>query len=363
MRYLQPLFAILLLLGSQAMLTAADQPTVIRIGFASVGVGGRPFTSSTALSTAHARGLLEEEFKADGIRIEWLFHKGAGPAVNEAFAAGSLDFSSQGDFPSILGRASGLKTRIILAGGVRSNTYLAVPTTSTATKLTDLLGKRITYHRGTNATLGIAKILQAQGLSDADFKTINLDSTAGLVALTNRDVDGMWGGATLFEQQQRGVLRVIDGTRGKDPRLTLQSGVLVSEAFASAHPDLVQRVVNVLVQAADWSSDEKNRTELFALWAKSGLPAEVFAEEYNGSVLAVRQSPLLDDFFRIRYADGVKTSLELKLIRNAFAIEPWIDASFLDTALARLHLTQRWRSAAADGSFPESIPPAVTKAK
>ncbi|HET6334824.1 MAG TPA: hypothetical protein VFG30_16485, partial [Polyangiales bacterium] len=80
---------------------AEDKPGVIRIGFPNVGVGNRPISTTSALATAHLRGSLEDEFKADGIKIQWNFLRGAGPAVNELYANGLLDFSTLGDLPSV----------------------------------------------------------------------------------------------------------------------------------------------------------------------------------------------------------------------------------------------------------------------
>lgn len=48
------------------------------------------------------QGLLEEELKADGIKIQWNYLRGAGPTVNELFANGLIDFGfALGDLPSI----------------------------------------------------------------------------------------------------------------------------------------------------------------------------------------------------------------------------------------------------------------------
>lgn len=76
------------------------------------------------------------------MRIEWYFFKGAGPAVNEAFANNQLDFAIQGDLPEIIGRANGLKTKILLASGAHAPIYLAVPVGSPVRKVADLRGKR-----------------------------------------------------------------------------------------------------------------------------------------------------------------------------------------------------------------------------
>ncbi|GDY14433.1 aryl sulfate ester ABC transporter [Planctomycetota bacterium] len=330
---------------------AGDHPAAIRIGFASAGLGGRPFTSSGVLAIVHVKSLLEEEFKAENIRIDWHLHKGAGPAVNEALAGGLLDLTTQGDLPSLLGRSSGIKTRIILATSVRANTYLAVPVDSPAKRLEDLKGKRVAYHRGTNATLGIAKLLHSRGLSDADFRTINLDSTAAQVALTNHDIEGAWGSLLLFDLVKRGVARIIDGTRGGDPRNTLQSSILVTESFATAYPSIVQRIVDVLVRTARWQSDPANRSEVFAAWAKSGYAADILEEDYQGDLLRVRSSPLLDEFFTSQYRDGARLALAFKLIRNPVEVDGWFDPRYLSAALKKQNLEEYWLPAAADGSF------------
>src|SRR4030095_6046527 len=105
----------------------ADAPSVIRIAYPGVGVGNRPVVGGSSAPTMHLRGMLEEEFQKDGIRIEWSFLRGAGPAVNELYANGLVDFSLLGDLPSLIGRAGGLETRVLAATGIRGNSYIFVP--------------------------------------------------------------------------------------------------------------------------------------------------------------------------------------------------------------------------------------------
>src|ERR1700693_6160211 len=96
-----------LVLGTILMLGAsgaalADEAITIRFGFANVGVDNRQFSGGNAIATAHAEHYVENELKdLPNVKIEWLFFKGAGPAVNEAFANSQLDFASQGDLPQV----------------------------------------------------------------------------------------------------------------------------------------------------------------------------------------------------------------------------------------------------------------------
>jgi NMT1/THI5 like len=122
----------------------------------------------------HLRGMLEEEFRADGIKIVWSFLRGAGPAVNELFANNLTDFASLGDLPSIVGRASGLKYRALLASSVRGNGYLAVPADSSIRDVKDLRGKKVAVNKGTATHLVGNKILEAFGLSEKDVRLISI---------------------------------------------------------------------------------------------------------------------------------------------------------------------------------------------
>ena len=103
----------------------AAEPVIIRFGFANVGVDNRQFSGGTFIATAHAGHYIENELKdLPAVTVEYAFFKGAGPAVNEAFANGQLDFASQGDLPQIIARANGLKTRQLAAGGAHARCIL-----------------------------------------------------------------------------------------------------------------------------------------------------------------------------------------------------------------------------------------------
>src|SRR5690242_15247429 len=156
---IQGLGAGALLAGVAAARAQTPPPTVIRFGVAQPAIGNPPGFYGSSVSIAHAKGWIEDEFKKDNIKIEWFFFKGAGPAVNEALTNRQLDFAFQGDLPAIVGKAAGLKTRLVLATGVRSNIYLAAPPDSPIQSVKDLRGKRVAIFKGTNAQLPINRLL------------------------------------------------------------------------------------------------------------------------------------------------------------------------------------------------------------
>jgi sulfonate transport system substrate-binding protein len=337
------LIAGIALCANAGLAGAAPAPAVIRVGIAQPAYGNPPAIAGSSIAIAHATAAIEQEFKPDNIKIEWYFFKGAGPAVNEALSNRQLDFAYQGDLPSIIGKAAGLKTRLILATSVRINTYLAVPPGSPIRSVKDLRGKRVAIFKGTNGQLPIDRLLAAHGLSEKDLKVVNLDTATAQAALTTRDIDAVFGSYELLKLRDKGVARIAYTSKGDSPVFTRQSHMLVTDDFATRYPEQTRRFVKAMVKTARWSSDEANRDEVFRIWTRPGtVKLEHWKEDYEGQSLRVRLSPLFDPFLTDRYKDAVEHAYQFRLIRNKFDVDKWIDRSFLDASLKELKLDSYW---------------------
>ncbi|WP_085044064.1 ABC transporter substrate-binding protein [Ensifer aridi] len=339
-----------LALGVLTTAVHAEERLVIHVGYASIGVDNRPYAEGTSAATARAGEYLEKEFANDpDIKIEWTFFKGAGPAVNEAFANDQLDFAYQGDLPSLIGRATGLKTRYLLASGARKPLYLAVAKNSGIRKIEDLKGRKVAFQRGTNGHLSAIKVLEAHGLKESDVQVINLDSAGTVAALTSKDIDAAFGDTQLINLAAKGSADVIYTTKGDDPRFGRNAGIIGREAFIEAHPEITQRIVDAFVKAAQWSSDEPNRTALFELWHKSGTPIPILEEYFSNDTLAYRNSPLIDGLLVSQYEEQAAKGKEYGLIRRDVDLEGWFEPKYLNDALERLNLKSFWQPYGADG--------------
>ncbi len=337
------------LLATALAASAQAAPDTIRIGVATAG-GGDPVTwGGSPGGVARANNWLEEEFKASGIKVEWLFFKGAGPAVNEALSNKQIDFAYQGDLPSIVGRSNGLKTKVLLVSGARNNLYLVTPTQSNIQSIKDLKGRTVSIFRGTNGHLVAINVLAAEGLAERDIKGVNLDTGSAQAALVSNGVDAAFGGYEWFKVRDQGLAKVVYSTQGRDPALTRQAALLVRSEFEQANPAEVQRVVDVFVRAAHWSSEEKNRDELFRIWARSGTPVASWTAEFDKQPLAQRNSPLADDFIVARYKAVVGDALKLKLIRREVTVDDWFDTRYLKAALKKHGLEGYWTASDAKG--------------
>lgn len=328
---------------------AEDKPSEIRIAVPQVGNGNRPFVGGHSLATMHLKGLVEEEFAKDGIKISWNFLRGAGPAVNELYANGLVDLSSLGDLPSIVGYASGLKTKILAANGIRQNTYLVVPSDSTIQSVKDLRGKRVAIFKGTNIQLSVAKILEANGLTEKDIRAINMDTATARAAIVTKDVDAAFGDYSYIALRDQGAAKIVYTTLG-DARYLRHGSFLGAESFINKYPTTVVRVLKQLIKAAKWNSDqEKAPTPVYQLWAKSGYPYSNFKEDLKGQGLKVLSSPLLDGYFGAQYAQQIKEAKRFGLIKNTFDYASWAEPKYLTQALKELGLENFWEPMGANG--------------
>ncbi|QGZ64420.1 ABC transporter substrate-binding protein [Paraburkholderia acidisoli] len=339
-RVLQYLFCVAL--SFAAAQAFADKPTVIRIGVAQQGAGDPPTFGGSPAATVQGQQWLEKEFAADGIKVEWLFFKGAGPAVNEAIADNALDFAFQGDLPAVLARANGLKTHILLESGVRSGVKIGVPPDSGIKSIKDLKGKRVAIFRGTNLQLVADNVLAENQLDERALRVINLDTASSLAALASNGIDASVNDYHLYRLRDQGLARIVYESQRDGPQYTRQSHLLVLDGFETAHPDIVQRVVNVFVKAAQWSSDEANRDALFKLWAKSGVSDASWQAEFADQRLKDRNSPLIDPFIVARYKAVAQDALRLKLIRQPIDVDSWFEPRYLDNALHAQKLDGYW---------------------
>jgi sulfonate transport system substrate-binding protein len=340
------LIVVALFFGAARVVAAEELPQTIRFG--GVGSGyGLPF-GTQLIAIAHVKGFVEAEFDDAAVKLDWNYFTGTGPAINEAIANGQLDFAQYGSLPSIIARASGLATKIILSGG-GTNIYGVVRTALPIEAIKDLKGHRVTIQKATILHWSLLETLAANGLSERDITILDLKTADQLAALAAGSADAAFGSNTVLPLRDQGLVKVIYTSQQDNPRATGPSGFLVTEAFATKYPAATERVVRGFIKAAYWLAQPDNREEALQIWAKSGVPYAVLAEDYSGRSFAIRNNPRLDDFFRYQYREGITFARQQNLIRQDVDLGQWIDTRYQDTALQSLGLVDVWPERNSDG--------------
>ncbi|WP_060482981.1 ABC transporter substrate-binding protein [Pseudomonas sp. NBRC 111119] len=341
LRHLITVFGLAISLNIQAAEPA--NPSSIRIAVPDLSAGSKP-SASGVVDVLRNQQLLEREFAKDGIRIDWHFFKGAGPAVNEALANGQADFAYLGDLAAIVGKANGLDTRVLAAGvrGVKS--YLGVVPGSGIKSLHDLKGKRVAVFRGTANQLSFASALASQGLTERDLKVINLDFNAANAALAARQIDATWGLSSLLSLRERGLVEIPVSSRELLGAGGTQSVLLGTGDFIRKYPQLVQRLVNAQEQASTWLRNERNREAYLELVAgNANWPLSILRDDLAKEDLAQYFDPRLDPGFISQLQQGVDLAAKERLIRRGFQVADWVEPRFLDAALQQEHAVQAAR--------------------
>lgn len=343
------LFAAVIFSATTPLLAQDAKPDVIRIGSGAAGPTGRP-GSQGVIGIVYAKKFLDEELAKsnDPVKVEWNFFRGAGPATNEAFGTKSIDFAYYGDFPIIIGRAGGLKIKIVAGGERGAHSYLIVPLNSTAKSIEDLKGKRIGLHRGRPWELAYAQLLKSKKLTPADLQTFNVSQGDAQTGLASGNVDAIFTGSDGFAITDQGQGKIIWSTREAPAQWRYAADLVVAEEFEAKYPAYVQKVVDAFVKASLYLSDEKNRNEAFNIWAETGLPVTNYSQERIGETLKSRNNPILDDYLISHYQLALDYVKDAGLIRRSFPASDLFETKYQRDSIKRLKLENVWQTQLSD---------------
>ncbi|WP_068176954.1 aliphatic sulfonate ABC transporter substrate-binding protein [Mycobacterium sp. UM_CSW] len=221
-----------------------------------------------------------------GYNVTWVLSAGSNKA-NEGLRSQALDFGSTAGSAALVARANGTPIKIIDVYSKPEWTALVVPKNSPINSVADLKGKKIAVTKGTDPYFFLLQSLATAGLSPADVEIINLQHADGKTALERGDVDA-WSGLDPFMAQtvQQQGSRLLY----RNPDFNSYGVLNAREDFITAHPDLVQSVVNSYEEARKWA--KAHPEELAALLASQAkVTQSVAQEELQRTALDIQPAP------------------------------------------------------------------------
>ena len=272
-----------------------------------------------------------EEALGPDAHVTWVLSAGSNKAL-EFLNAQSLDFGSTAGSAALLGRANGNPIKSIYVYSKPEWTALVTTAASPIQTVADLKGKRIAVTRGTDPHIFLLRALAGAGLTEHDVKIVPLQHADGRLALERGDVDA-WSGLDPFMAQAE--LESHDRLFFRNADLNTYGILNVREAFLTAHPEIVEKVIAAYERGRHWSLDHKAELAQ-TLAAASKLSPEVAARQLERTDLS---SPVLGDSPRqsIAAAAGV--------LKSSGVVDASVD---LDQVLAQLfepRFTQKYASA------------------
>jgi sulfonate transport system substrate-binding protein len=323
-------------------------PQVVRIGVpGAVTPQGKPIEGGAYGPKTLA--LFNRAYGPGGPKVEWVSIMSAGPGINEAFAGGAIDMADYGDLPSIIAKAGGVDIKYLAPLNRGLDSYLIVPTKSTARSIVDLKGKRIGINHGRPWELAFSRLLETNGLSQADFQIFNLNLPDGDAALAAGNLDGLYS-IDGYQDEFRGIGKIIWSTKGEPLTWKLIAGLFSTGTFARTYPKTTQRIVDAFVAVNYYYSLPEHRAEALEQTATGqGMTYAEVEKAYSGISLKDRNSVLFDPILTQYYKDAIAFALNNKLIRRGFSPDELFEPRFVQSALKTLHLENYWTPVDAQG--------------
>lgn len=237
---------------------------------------------------------------------------GAGHAMTEAMAAGSLDIAPvMGATSTIVSKAGGRDIKIIGSYSQAPSAFALAVRPGSIT-LSDLYGKKIAAPIGTEVHVLLGKILAEQGLTLRDIELVNLLIPDGIAALQSGQVDATMVVEPVMSRLLRnGAIEILRD--GEDLISGLTFSVTTTRLFQSAEVEAYKQV-----HARSLAYIEENLEEVLELAATElNLPIEIVeavAEKYTFSAeLTAKHLAELEETIAFLYKEG--------LIRRSIAVD------------------------------------------
>lgn len=323
----------------------------------------------TPLGIAAQQGLIEEEFRADGIQVRTL-QDVTDPTLRDSHYDHTLanSFRQGGNIPAIWARASGRATKVIgLTWTDEAQVILTLPKNNIRS-IGDLRGKKlgvlvnpqikIDFWRATTLRAYVAA-LKLERLAHTDVKLVDLvrtdahlggtsrgwarqdpKSSPEVAALLSGEVDAIFhkGSRGLEIADAIGAEVVFDLGKHPDPSVRVNNGsprtLTIDEGLLSGRPDIAARIVKRVIQAGRWA--ETHPREAVAYVAAETGSTEQAVERAYGKDVGSHLRTDLEESSIAALQDFTDFLHEWRFLPDNFDVRSWIDAGPLTQAKREL---------------------------
>jgi sulfonate transport system substrate-binding protein len=241
-------------------------------------------------------GWAEEEFKKDGIEVEFVLSQGSNKAL-EFLNSNSVDFGSTAGAAALLAKAKGAPIKSVYLYSKPEWTALLTNKDSKIKSVKDLKGKKIAATLGTDPYIFLLRALDEEGLGTSDVEIVNLQHADGAAALSSKQVDA-WAGL----DPHMAKVELETGARlfYRNPDFNTYGVLNVRSDFAKKYPHQVEKVIELYEKARKWVIENPEKT------------AEILAKEASiDKAVAVKQLERTD------YSNSLPGDEQVKALLSA----------------------------------------------
>lgn len=243
---LAPLFVAFLMTASTFSAAAAEPIKELNISYVKP-----PFVLQLLVMKDHK--LLEKEFQADGIKINW-HNMGTSPQAARAMGSGSRNMNTAA---LLMLNSEGLPVRVVTGTAHPTSNFAIVSKPGTELSVRDLKGKQVVGPKGTFLHQLLAAALEKEGMKESDVQFINTGIPKALSTILAGHADAaLVASSALIKANKAGAKTIINAERLVEPTLVMTT----TKQFAEEHPDIVKRVDKVYAESLQWMKDHPAET-------------------------------------------------------------------------------------------------------
>jgi sulfonate transport system substrate-binding protein len=240
-------------------------------------------------------GWAEEEFKKDGIEVEFVLSQGSNKAL-EFLNSSSVDFGSTAGAAALLAKGKGSPIESVYVYSKPEWTAL-VTNNPKIKSVKDLKGKKVAATLGTDPYIFLLRALNEEGLSANDVEIVNLQHADGAAALSSNQVDA-WAG--LDPHMAKVELTTDAELFYRNPDFNTYGVLNVRSEFAKKYPNEVEKVIELYEKAREWAIKNPEKT------------AEILAKEAS-----IDKDVALKQLERTDYSNSLPGSDQVEALQSA----------------------------------------------
>jgi NitT/TauT family transport system substrate-binding protein len=258
-----------------------------------IGYQSKTINTVTAGTLLRAQGYLERRLNDTTTRtgtkynVTWQDYDTGAP-ITAQMVAEKIDIGSMGDYPMLINGSKTqanerARTEIVSVTGYNPKgglNMVVVAPSSSAQKLTDLAGQKVSASVGSAGHGMLLQALQRAGIDPkAGVEVLNQQPQIGASALESGQVQGLsqfvaWPGLLVFQNKAK---LLYDGAELNYPTL---HGVVVRRAYAAEHPEVLDAFLQAQLDATDFLNSKP--LEAARIVAESAGLAQEVVYLYNG---------------------------------------------------------------------------------
>ena len=284
-----------------------------------IGLPGISNQTLEATGVALNKSYIEEELKKIGYKAEIVYFQQAGPALNEALATDKIDISMYGDLPITVLKSNGGDVKVFAVDNSRFMYGVLVQNDDNIKTVKDLEGKKVIYGKGTVQQKFFKEILKKYNLDEEKFISINAIGADAQSIFSAKEADALFTFyyITLF-MESKGMGKVIDSTVDK-PEISTQSLVVGRTKFLQENEEVPVAIIKALERAKEFAKN--NPDEVFEIFAKSNIPAEIFKKAYSDDLTFSNFDPKITAESREKMQKLIDFLNDNQLVKNRIEVD------------------------------------------